>query len=401
MDKSIIMMEKPIMKKKIMLIVPMLHQGGFERVCVATARLLEPFFEVYIVMFDSSDIAYDIKGLNVIDLHMGVKKGLISKSLNVIRRSLEVKRLKKKLEITIAYSFGPTANMVNVFSKTGEKVWVGIRSYMDMANENKIKLFCRRSDKVLCCSKVIEEEIKTKYKCNKAMTLYNPLDVKDMQMKADAGNPRLPWDNAENIIVSMGREDDVKGFWHLVKSVALVRKEIPDAKLLIIGEGDFDEYRKLAKDLKIADAVFFTGMKKNPFPYLQKAKLYVLTSFHEGFPNALLEAMAFGIPVIATDCKTGPREIILKQYDSEQSNIKDGTDEIIYGDYGVLMPNMNPDKNLDADDISDEEKILADEIIRMLTEEESYDKYRKASLDRAGDFSNEAYVEKLKREIER
>ena len=53
------------MKKKIMLIVPMLHQGGFERVCVATARLLEPHFDVCIVMFDSRDIAYDIKGLDV------------------------------------------------------------------------------------------------------------------------------------------------------------------------------------------------------------------------------------------------------------------------------------------------------------------------------------------------
>ena len=50
------------MKKKIMLIVPMLHQGGFERVCVATARLLEPFYEVYIVIFSSRDIAYDIRG---------------------------------------------------------------------------------------------------------------------------------------------------------------------------------------------------------------------------------------------------------------------------------------------------------------------------------------------------
>ncbi len=60
------------MKKKIMLIVPMLHQGGFERVCVATARLLEPHFDVCIVMFDSRDIAYDIKGLDVTDLHMEV-----------------------------------------------------------------------------------------------------------------------------------------------------------------------------------------------------------------------------------------------------------------------------------------------------------------------------------------
>jgi len=66
-------------KKKIMLIVPMLHQGGFERVCVATARLLDSYYEIYIVMFDSRDIAYDIKGLNVIDLHLGVRESLAGK----------------------------------------------------------------------------------------------------------------------------------------------------------------------------------------------------------------------------------------------------------------------------------------------------------------------------------
>ena len=80
------------MKKKIMLIVPMLHQGGFERVCVATARLLEPHFDVCIVMFDSRDIAYDIKGLDVTDLHMGVRPGKLAKVFNVIKRSMAEKR---------------------------------------------------------------------------------------------------------------------------------------------------------------------------------------------------------------------------------------------------------------------------------------------------------------------
>ena len=84
------------MKKKVMLIVPMLHQGGFERVCVAPARLLEPYADVYIVIFDSKDIAYDIKGLNVTDLHLGVKEGKIGKILNVVKRSYAVKKLKKE-----------------------------------------------------------------------------------------------------------------------------------------------------------------------------------------------------------------------------------------------------------------------------------------------------------------
>jgi glycosyltransferase involved in cell wall biosynthesis len=371
-----------IMKKKIMLIVPMLHQGGFERVCVATARLLEPFYDVYIVMFDSKDIAYDIKGLNVIDLHMGVKKDMAGKLLNVLKRSFAVSRMKKKLKIDIAYSFGPSANVVNVFSRRSEQVWVGIRSYMDMENEGKIRLLCRLSDKILCCSKLIEEEIRTKYNCQKAITLYNPLDVEEIQKSASMQQPRLPWENAEHIIVSMGREDDVKGYWHLMKSFSLLQKDISDAKLMIIGDGDFEEYRSLAERLGISEHVYFPGMKKNPFPYLKVAKVYVLTSYNEGFPNALLEAMALEIPVIATDCMTGPREILQNS------------------DYGVLIPNMSPEKNMDENVISGEEKRLYEEMKKLLSDMESFENYKKVAVRRSGDFSNKAYVEILKKQIE-
>lgn len=366
------------MKKKVMLIVPMLHQGGFERVCVATARLLEAHFDVCIVMFDSRNIAYDIKGLDVTDLHMGVRPGKLGKVLNVIRRSIAVRKLKKERGIDIAYSFGPSANMVNVFSKTESKIWVGIRSYMDMDNHFLLRLFAKRADKILCCTKRIEEEIADKYHCAKAVTLYNPLDGE--ALKKSAEEPvRLPWEDRGNIIVSMGREDDVKGFWHLMKSFSLVRADIPDAKLMIIGEGGFEEYKALANKLGIGDDVYFTGMKKNPFPYLKQAKIYVLTSYREGFPNALIEAMSLGIPVIAADCPTGPGEILRKG---------DST-------YGILIPNMSPEKNLDASVLSEEEKGLAEEMKKMMTDREYYEEYRKASAIRARDFNNESYVERL------
>jgi len=367
-------------KKKILLIVPMLHQGGFERVCVATARLLEPYYDVFILIFDSKDIAYDIKGLNVIDLHLGVRESKIGKAVNIVKRSRAVRKWKHRLKIDIAYSFGPSANIVNVFSGRQAKIWVGIRSYMDMENEGRIRLFCRRADKVLCCSARIEEEVREKYGCSKAVTLYNPLDVADVREKAKEEEPLLPWDDRENIIASMGREDDVKGFWHLLKAFALVRREIPDAKLLLIGEGGFEEYRVLAEELQVGDGVSFTGMKRNPFPYLAAAKLYVLTSYHEGFPNALIEAMALGVPVIATDCLTGPREILRGEEEA----------------YGILIANMSPEKNLQAAVITEEERLLAEEIKHMLGEEPYREAYRRAAVKRAGDFSDVSYTERLR-----
>lgn len=371
-------------KKKIMLIVPMLHQGGFERVCVATARLLEPYYDVCIVLFDSKDIAYDIRGLQVVDLHMGVRESLLGKALNIGKRSLAVRKLKRKMGIDIAYSFGPSANMVNVFSGRSAQVWVGIRSYMDMENARKIRLFSKRADLVVCCSKRIEEEVRERYRCGKAVTLYNPLDAAELRKQAAGTGPELPWEDREGIIVSMGREDDVKGFWHLLKAFGEMCKTVPRAKLMIVGEGDFGEYRTLAQELGVAKQVYFTGMKRNPFPYLGAAALYVLTSYHEGFPNALIEAMALGIPVISTDCLTGPREIL-------QSGERL---------YGVLIPNMSPEKDMDASHISEEERRLAGEMARMFTDREYRERQAAASLERAGDFGSGRYVEQIRRLVD-
>ena len=151
-------------KKKLMLISPMLHQGGFERVCITTARLMEPYFDVTIVIFNSANIAYDVEGLHIIDINMGVKKGKIKQLLHIVRRSRKVRQLKKEMQPDIAYSFGPTANLVNAFSKTGkEKVWLGLRNYTDVEETSKIRLFVKLAVLMICCSKDIEKVLKNKF----------------------------------------------------------------------------------------------------------------------------------------------------------------------------------------------------------------------------------------------
>lgn len=363
-------------RKKIMLIVPMLHQGGFERVCVATARLLAPHCEVCIVLFDSHDIAYDIEGLHVIDLHMGVKEGLAGKIFRVLQRSLALRRLKRRMGTDIAYSFGSTANMVNVLSGRRAEIWVGLRSYMDMEDKAKIRLFVKRADRLLCCSGRIEEELRENYHCRKAETLYNPLDMEDLKNKAKEEKPHMPWKEDSPVIVSMGREDDVKGFWHLIKTFSLVKKQIGNAGLMIIGDGGFEAYQQLGRDLELTDDIYFTGMKRNPFPYLKRASLYVLTSYREGFPNALVEAMALGIPVIATNCPTGPEEILQDRY-------------------GILIDNMDPAPNYDANVITEEERHLAEQMIQLLEDSRKMEHYRQMAVQRAEDFGTGKYVERL------
>ena len=360
-------------KQKILLIVPMLHQGGFERVCVLTARLLQPYYDITIVVFDLKDIAYDIEGLHVVSIDMGVKNGKLAKIVNMLKRSLAVKKIKKELHAKIAYSFGITANLVNIFSGRQTKIWCGIRSAMDLDNPGLMRLFSKRSDLIVCCSKVIEEQFRERFGCKAAVTLYNPYNMDEIRGNAKEPVTDFPWDNWDHIIVSMGREDDVKGFWHLIKSFYLVQKEIENAKLMIIGEGTFLEYKQLARELGIENKCFFTGVKTNPFAYLAKGQVYVMTSINEGFPNALVEAMILGLPVIATNCMTGPAEIL-------------------DGDNGILIPCLSPIKNLNSDIITEEESNLASQIALIITDERRYQEYHIKSLRRCEHFDYNRYV---------
>ncbi len=389
------------MKKKLMLISPMLHQGGFERVCITTARLMEPYFDVTIVIFNSADIAYDVKGLHIIDIQMGVKKGTLRKLWNIVRRSRKVRQLKKQIKPDIAYSFGPTANMVNAFSKTGkEKVWLGLRNYTDVEERLKIRLFTRRADLIICCSRTIEKEIKDKFNFYKTTVLYNLYDVKAIQEKAKQQEPRLPWGDYDEegrrirCMVSMGRDDDMKGFWHMLKVFSLVHEKMPQTRLILMGAGSFSYYKKLAEELGITDAIYFAGMQREPYQYLKKGEIYLLTSYNEGFPNALVEGMSLGLAAVSTNCMTGPGEILLADGNMSFPE-KEAQESAIYGEYGILVPVMSKERDLDPGHILPEERNMA-EIVRSLLEDEGKLKaYQNKAMERAQCFTYEKYVEKF------
>ena len=387
------------MKKKLMLISPMLHQGGFERVCITTARLMEPYFDVTIVIFNSANIAYDVEGLHIIDIQMGVKKGTLRKLWNIVRRSAKVRQLKKQMKPDIVYSFGPTANMVNAFSKTGkEKVWLGLRNYTDVEERLKIKLFTRRADLMVCCSQTIEKVLEEQFHFYKTATLYNLYDVKAIQEKAKQQEPELPWGEMDEegrkirCMVSMGRDDDMKGFWHMLKVFSLIHEKMPQVRLILMGAGSFDYYRKLAEDLNITDAIYFAGMQREPYQYLKKGEIYLLTSLNEGFPNALVEGMSLGLAAVSTNCMTGPAEILLE---NGNASLLEKQETVIYGEYGILVPVMSKERDLDAGHILAEERNMADIVLGLLEDDQKLEAYQNAALERAQCFTYEKYVEKF------
>ena len=233
-----------MVKQKLLLVSPMLHQGGFERVCVRTARILKPWFEVTIAIFSDADIAYDITGLQVINLNVPAAEGKVNKILNVGKRILKMAALKRKIKPDITYSFGPTANLINVLTPVCGQIWTGVRSWMDMDIPKQLKLFVERSDKVICCSEVIAAEMKKRFGADNTEVLYNPYDCKMMEEMAKQPVAGMPDFSGKKLMISVGREDDVKEFWHLLKCLALMKESVPEAALCIVGEGEFRNSRQ-------------------------------------------------------------------------------------------------------------------------------------------------------------
>ena len=391
--------------KNVMLITPMLHQGGFERICVMTARLLAADYDVTIVVFSMEDIAFDISNLKVINLDLKSRPGRLAKVINVLRRSRRLTKLQKNLNTDVSYSFGMTANIANALTGGAKKKICACHSFEEIKNGRYMKLIGKKADLLFCCAKKMTDLAVKQYGFSNIETLWNPCDTEEVREQSRKGNKEelTFFEEEKPVFVSMGREDEVKGFWHLLKAFRRVSESLPDAKLAVIGEGSFEKYKALARELQIEERIWFTGLKKNPFPYLAKGKAYVLSSISEGLPNALVEALSLSLPVISVNCLSGPAEILHENWQEAEEK-----KEYFEADYGILTPAVSQTPDFQAKwqkegkiiKLEKEEEILAEAMLRIATDEELCRHYRERGICRAEDFSKEKYKKKLIADME-
>ncbi len=143
--------------------------------------------------------------------------------------------------------------------------------------------------------------------------IYNPIDIKGIREKAKEPTNH-PWFDKKDrpIIISVGRLSPEKDFSTLIKAFALVLKE-RQTRLVILGEGLERPYlERLITELGIGDSVALLGFQDNPYKFMKKADLFVMSSIFEGLPTVLLEAMAIGTPIVSTDCPSGPAELLVQ-----------------------------------------------------------------------------------------
>ncbi len=146
---------------------------------------------------------------------------------------------------------------------------------------------------------------------NHIKVIYNPVVTPNLLLEAKA-NIDHPWFTPREppVILGVGRLTKQKDFPTLIKAFAIAQQNY-SARLMILGEGEErPQLEALIKELGLEDKVSLPGFVNNPFAYMAQAALFVLSSAWEGLPTVLIEAMAVGTPVVATNCKSGPEEII-------------------------------------------------------------------------------------------
>ncbi len=189
----------------------------------------------------------------------------------------------------------------------------------------------RYADAIVAVSKGVQTDLlrltglpQTRIPC-----IYNPVITQELLQKREAAVEHS-WfaEGAPPVVLAVGRLTAQKDFPTLLRAFA--RLPAP-ARLLILGEGEQRaELEQLAQQLGIPERVQLLGYEPNPFRYMRRASVFVLSSRYEGLPNALIQAMACGCPVVATDCPSGPREILAD------------------GKYGALVPVGDVDALADA-----------------------------------------------------
>lgn len=234
-------------------------------------------------------------------------------------------RLIRQVRADIVFSTIPVYNTVAFlatrFSLTRAKNVIREADSLGGTFRQNMKLACfgllyKRASGTVALSEGVKENLVKRYHLKPADidVIYNPIDIAHINEQQREGTMapehRTLFADGKKVIMTAGRLVQQKDHHTLLRAFAQLRRHIP-AKLLILGEGPlYAELTQFANELGIIEHVYFLGFQSNPYIYMQHADLFVLTSVHEGFSHVIAEALATGLPVVATDCQSGPREVL-------------------------------------------------------------------------------------------
>jgi glycosyltransferase involved in cell wall biosynthesis len=351
------MNEKPV----ILIIIPNLGRGGAQRVFLEQMDFYSKHFSTIGCVFNWDDSFLSDQKSTIISLNVPAGKNLFQKVFLFFVRIIRLRKVKKKYKVNFSISHLEGADYVNILSRQEDTIfcWVhGTKKFDEniaggigwLRRNILIPLLYRRSTLIVTVSDGIRNEFVNEWGMprEKIQFIPNGFDCDRIQKLS-----REPVDSAFFPIVCgqpllithcrLARQKNLRAMLYIFAQV----RETTKAKLVILGDGELREelfqYSK-SRALKtfafwkdeVINAeydVYFLGHFENPYSILARGALYVMTSSWEGFPLSLCEAMACGIPAIAADCFTGPREVLAPEIRLQQPIAIP-----FFSEHGFLMP---------------------------------------------------------------
>lgn len=375
--------------KKIIFIASTLNTGGAQKVLSNLVMNLPMEYEATIVLNDTENIVYPYRG-NLISLGFAAKQNkmdLFYQFLVFLKRVKVLRKLKKAGEYTAAVSFLDSANVANILSGNRYcRTIVSVHNNLTESASSKIykylvnpmvRFLYGKADQVVTVSKGIEYDLVHNLKLSpkNIVTIYNGHDIEKIRKMSEEPVPEecKSWVEGKGpFLVTMGRMNYQKGQWHLIRAMRKIVEQYPEAKLLLLGDGELrDLLEALMQKYQLEQNIILCGFMDNPFAILKHCDLYVFPSLFEGFPNALIEALAVGVPCVSADFHSGAREILAPDLSVDGESTKN----ILYAQFGVLVP-VCDGKWRESEKLTREEEILADAVLEVLGDQDRMEQYR-------------------------
>lgn len=307
--------------QRIAIVIHSLTKGGAERVAASLSEHFARTHTVDLIVFDGRLTAYPYGGA-LVDLNCPATTNILGKLTNLARRFWKLRKQFRQHHYSHIFSFMESANFPTLLASPAAIVSVRNNPHKFSSTTRwMMSVLYPRARKVVAVSNAIADILRQELALNNVLSIPNPLNFTDIDAlkRQPVGHPR-PY------LLAIGRLHPQKGFDLLINAFARSRAS-QTTDLLILGEGSQrDRLQHQISDLGLTEKVWLKGAANNPYCYLANAQLFVLSSRYEGYPNVLVEALACQCPVVATNCPTGPNEILTHGVD------------------GILVENENADE---------------------------------------------------------
>ena len=293
--------------RKAAIVIADIQLGGGQRAALNLADALSKDHDVTLIVFHTVDQQYEVP-YRLVNIECPDKFNVIGKAYNVLKRAFKLRRHFSAENYDYIFGFMETANFPTAIASTKSILSVHCNPHELNGYESLLaRALYPRAQHIVAVSEDVATILREDYKLKKVSRIYNLVSFDEVQRAGAVAHQRH-----KPYLVALGRLSEVKRLDIMIEAYA--KSELQkECDLLLVGEGE--ERASLEaqiKSLNLQDKVILTGSQANPFTYLKGAEFLVLSSRTEAFPMVLIESLVLSCPVVATDCPTGPREIVIE-----------------------------------------------------------------------------------------